>query len=131
MNTPASQAYLDQIELQLDEFSRALIGFQTESLIVASKALQTIAIEFSKVMQQQLVDLRADPALHFRVKRIAASLALRRESLFRHAVIVERSLAALVPSSQSGTYAPSSGLYARQAYGSAGRQSGEFKALSA
>ncbi len=131
MNTLALQAYLDQIEAQLDEFSRALVGFQTESLVVASKALQTIAIELSKLMQQRSVDLRADPALHFRMKKIAASLALRRESLLRHAVIVERSLAALVPASQAGTYAPASGVYARQTYGSAGRQSGEFRALSA
>jgi hypothetical protein len=130
MSTLESQAYLDQIESQLDEFSKALVDFQSDSLVVASTALQTISIAFSKFMQQR-PDLRADPGLHLRVRKIAAALAVRRESLFRHAVIVERSLAALVPSSQSNTYAPSSGLNVRQAYGSAGRQSGEFRSLSA
>jgi hypothetical protein len=66
-----------------------------------------------------------------RIKEIAAKLASLREALLRQNVVVGLSLAALIPATEMGIYTPQTGFSVRRPYGSAGRQSGEFKAFSA
>jgi hypothetical protein len=90
-----------------------------------------MAVLFSKMLQQTAASLRSNPPAQLRVTRIGAMLGSMREGLMRHSVRVDRALAALVPATQNHTYAPNAGAYGRQPYGSAGRQSGEFRSLSA
>jgi hypothetical protein len=130
MNSLKLSSVLDHVESQLELFSEALTGHQADQMAEAAKALQAAAVNFSKLFQQQPIGSIRDVAMQLRLKRVAASLASRRENLIRCSVMVDRALAAIVPASQSDTYAPSKGALSRQAYGSAGRQSGEFKGFS-
>ena len=57
---------------------------------------------------------------------MARRLAQQRESLIRRAALVDRSLNALVPATRGASYAPGA-----SAYGTAGRQTGSFRVLSA
>lgn len=124
-------AALDQVQAQLDTVSQALIDSDADSLVVAATALQAAAISLSRLAQVAPHQIKQNRAHQLRIRQIHDVLASRREILIRRSVMVERALAALVPQSQASTYAPSSGAYGRQPYGSAGRQSGEFKVLSA
>lgn len=122
---------LSQFETQLALLSAALVRNNTDEMLAASAELHALSVVFSKVLQQAAASIRQSPPAQLRIKKIAANLSSVRQGLIRHSVMVERALAALVPATQNNTYAPSTGAYGRKPYGSAGRQSGEFKALSA
>ncbi|MDD2880944.1 MAG: hypothetical protein PHQ58_10925 [Rhodoferax sp.] len=131
MNPQSLDSQLSKFEAQLALLSAALIRNDANELVATSAELQSMAVMFSRVLQQTAASLRHNPAAMLRVKKIHAALGSIREGLLRQRVQVDRSLAALVPASQNNTYSPSAGGYGRQPYGSAGRQSGEFRALSA
>ena len=130
MNTNHFESQLSQVETQLALLSAALIRDDGNELVAVSTEIQSMAVLFARVLQQAAVSLKNNPAAQWRVKKISATLASIREGLIRHSVKVDRALAALVPATQEVTYSPKSGAYARQPYGSAGRQSGEFRVLS-
>lgn len=131
MNLQALEGQLSQFEAQLALLSAALAQHNANELVAKSAELQSMAVLFSKILQQAAASLKNNPPAQLRVKKIHAMLGSMREGLMRHSVQVERALAALVPASQNNTYAPNAGAYGHQPYGSAGRQSGEFRALSA
>ena len=131
MNPQNLDGQLSQFEAQLALLSAALIRNDANELVATSAELQSMAVLFSKVLQQTASNLRHNPPALRRVKQIHAALASMREGLLRQRVHVDRALAALVPATQNNTYSPNAGAYGRQPYGSAGRQSGEFSALAA
>ena len=131
MNAQPFDSQLSQFEAQLALLSAALIRNDASELVVASAELQSMAVLFSRVVPQMAPSLRNSPPALMRVKKIHATLTSMREGLQRQRVQVDRALAALVPATQNNTYSPSAGAYGRQPYGSAGRQSGEFSALTA
>jgi hypothetical protein len=131
MNSQLLDSQLNQFEAQLALLSAALMRNDANELVATSAELQSMTVLFSRVLQQTAASLRHNPAAFLRVKKIHATLGSVREGLMRHRVQVDRTLAALVPASQNNTYSPNAGGYGRQPYGSAGRQSGEFKSLSA
>jgi len=131
MKTVPKIAVLDQIEAQIDQFASALRTNQTEDLTSAATALQATVRELSRSPLHEFAGTVRDMVLQNRLKKIAASLFSQRESLLRHSVITERTLAALMPASLATTYSPAAGAYAGRTYGSAGRQSGEFRSLAA
>jgi hypothetical protein len=121
---------LSQFEAQLALLSEALLRRDSHGLVAASVELQSTVVLFSRALQVAAAQIRQDPQAQLRVKKIAAALSSVRQGLLRQSVVVDRALGALVPAAKSNTYAPNAG-YGRQPYGSAGRQSGEFRALSA
>lgn len=131
MNTANLQTQLDQIENKIAALSQALITSDTQQLQLAAVALQSAALELANLVKQQPQNSQYGASLQLRLKKIATLLASRRETLIRQSAAVAQALAALVPSSQSNTYAPMAGSYGRQPYGVLARQSGEFKAFSA
>lgn len=131
MNTHPFESQLNLFEGQLALLSAALLSNDVHALVAAAGELQAMAVLFSKVLQPAAASLKNNPSARMRVKRLSATLGSMREALLRQSVRVDRALSALVPASQSHTYAPKTGVYARQPYGSVGRQSGEFRVLAA
>jgi len=131
MKTISEVAVLDQIEAEIEQLSSALLSHQTEHLTSAAAALQATALGLSSAPLRESASTADNRALQNRLKKIAASLFSQRESLLRHSVLTERSLAALMPASRATTYSPATGAHSGRNYGSAGRQSGEFKSLAA
>lgn len=131
MNSQNLDGQLSQFEAQLALLSASLIRNDANELVATSAELQSMAVLFSKALQQTASGLRNNPSALLRVKKIHAALTSMREGLLRQRAQVDRALAALVPATQNNTYLPSAGAYGRQPYGSAGRQSGEFSALAA
>lgn len=117
---------LAHVELQFSGVSDALVSGEPVALEAASTALRQAAMDFSVLMQRLTPADLKHKDLKSRLKTIVDGMAIRRESLIRRTAMVERALSAVVPASDNNTYAPSSGPY-----GSAGKQSGAFKYLSA
>lgn len=131
MNSQNLESQLSQFEAQLALLSEALAQNDAKTLVATSAELQSMVVLFSKILQQTAANLKHNSPALLRVKKIHATLGSMREGVMRHSVRVDRALAALVPATQNNTYSPSAGAYGRQPYGSAGRQSGEFRSLSA
>ena len=127
----ALDSQLGRFESQLALLSSAFLSHEPSELVAASAELQSMVVLFAKVIQPVAASLKTNPSAQWRVKRIAAQLDALRQAILRNSVVVDRALATLMPSCQENTYAPKTGAYPRQPYGSAGRQSGEFRSLSA
>ena len=131
MNAQNIDNQLSDLEAQLALLSEALRRQDAHGLVAVSNELQSMVVYFSKTLQHPAAQIRQSPGAMARVKKIAAALGSMRQGVLRHSGAAERALVALVPAAQNDTYAPIAGAYGRQPYGSAGRQSGEFRALSA
>jgi hypothetical protein len=117
---------LVEVELHFNDVSAALISGEPLALAAASTALRQASIDFSVLLQRlSPLDLQ-NGDFKLRLKKIAIGMASQRESLIRRSALVEMALNAIVPATQSTTYARATGPY-----GSAGKQSGAFKYLSA
>jgi hypothetical protein len=131
MNPEEFESQLSQFEAQLALLFDALARNDANELVAASAELHSTTVVFSKVLRQLALNLQGNLPDQVRIQKMAAGLACAREGLVRRCVGVERGLAALMPAAQNATYAPLSGGFARRSYGSAGRQSGEFRVVSA
>lgn len=117
---------LVEVELHFNDVSAALISGEPLALAAASTALRQASIDFSALLQRlSPLDLQ-NGDFKLRLKKIAVGMASQRESLIRRSALVEMALNAIVPATQPTTYARAAGPY-----GSAVRQSGAFKYLSA
>lgn len=117
---------LTEVELDFNDVAAALVSGEPLALATASAALRQSAMDLSALLQHQApIDLK-NKNLKLRLKRLADGMAAQRESLIRRTVLVERGLHAIVPATQSATYAQAAGPY-----GSAGKQTGVFKYLAA
>ncbi len=112
---------LASIEQLIQDVSDALVQGEPQALSLASTALRQAAVNFSQSLPRLGGVALRTPALQLRLKRIAAHLVIRRESLIRQSVVVERSLHTLVPATQTATYAKAIGPY-----GTPGKPSGTF-----
>lgn len=117
---------LVEVELHFNDVSIALISGEPLALAAASTALRQASIDFSALLQRLSPQDLQEGDLKLRLKKIALGMASQRESLIRRSALVEMALNAIVPATQSATYARTAGPY-----GSAVRQSGAFKSLSA
>jgi hypothetical protein len=117
---------LVEVELHFSDVSTALISGEPLALAAASGALRQASVDFSALLQRLSPHDLQNGDFKLRLKRIAVGMASQRESLIRRSALVEMALNAIVPATQSTTYARTAGPY-----GSAGRKSGEFKSLSA
>lgn len=119
---------LTQVERHFDDASAALVSGEPLALLSASTALRQGAIDLSTLLQNLSPKDRKNQELTSRLRRLSEGMAVRRESLARRTVLIERSLNALVPAAQAVGYAPAS---ANGRYGGPGKQTGAFKVLSA
>lgn len=117
---------LADVESHFDDLSKALVSGEPIALAAASAALQQAAIVFSQLLQRLTPVELKNNELKSRLKILSDGMVLRRESLIRRTVLVERALNAIVPATCSATYSRAAGPY-----GSAGKQSGAFKSLAA
>lgn len=117
---------LTQLERQFSDVSDALVSGEPVALEAASTALRQAAMDFSALTQRLTPADLKHKDLKARLKTIVDGMAIRRESLIRRTAMVERALNAVVPASGNNTYSPAS-----SPYGSAGKQSGALKYLSA
>jgi hypothetical protein len=124
------QSHLEIIENHINSVTQLLQGSASADLTPACMALQSAMLDFSKLMQHNQVKLDVDSALKARLRKASLSLASCRESLARRAALTQGALGMLMPASRQDTYTPATSRYARQPYGSAGRQSGEFQMTS-
>jgi len=131
MASHSVQCQLDTIESQINQFSQSLFDPAAGDLLQAASSLQTAVLELSRLMQRGPTGLDKDPSLKVRVRKISVALTSCREALMRRAYITQSALSTLMPATRDATYAPAAGKYARQPYGSAGRQSGEFRVVRA
>jgi len=122
---------LEQVERQVAQVSETLLDMSLGDLPQVCTAMQAVVVDFSKLAQQLPNEFKADRLLQLRLRKVAASLTSCRESLIRRSVITQQALGALVPATRSDTYAPAAGPLSPKTYGSAGRQSGEFRTVSA
>jgi hypothetical protein len=117
---------LINVELHLNAVSAALVSGEVVALEASSSALRQASVDFSALVKRLSPKDLDDERVKFRFKKIASGIASQRESLIRRAVLVDIALKTVVPATQATTYAQVAGPY-----GSAGKQSGAFKYLSA
>ena len=117
---------LTDVESHFDVLSEALVSGDPVALEAASAALQQVALGFSQLVQRLTPTELQNKELKARLKILSDGMALRRESLIRRTVLVERALNAIVPATCAATYSRTAGPY-----GSAGTQTGAFRSLSA
>ena len=120
------ETFFANTERHVAEVAAAVVSGEPQSLGIASASLRQATLTLSDAVQRLSPDQQRDPRVSARVRKMAAALALLRESLIRRTVLVERALNTLVPATRDGGYAQGSG-----AYGRLGRQSGAFGRLSA
>ena len=124
--SPSLENALSQAEKTLTEVSAALVSGEPSAVLSASAALKLATLDCAQLMQRLTPEDLKNPTLKLRLKIIAAGLAVRRESLIRRSVLVERALNAVVPATRNTTYAAAAGPY-----GTAAKSSGSFRYLSA
>jgi len=122
---------LAQVELQVAQVSETLLDMSLGDLPQVCKSMQAAVVDFSKLAQHMPTQFKTDQPLQLRLRKVAAALTSCRESLLRRSVITQQALGALVPATRSDTYASAAGPRSSKTYGSAGRQSGEFRMVSA
>lgn len=126
------QSHLDIIDTHINQVSRYLLDPSSGDLRQASVDLQEAVIALSRLPQLSSSNRQVESSLHMRLRQTKASFDACRETLMRRSILTESSLNTLMPATRSATYAaPATARYSRQPYGSAGRQSGEFRATSA
>lgn len=119
------EALID-VEGHFNDMSMALVSGEPLALGNASAALRQGATDFSELLQRLTPLELKNKDLKLRLKKLSDGMVLRRESLIRRTVLVERALNAIVPATCSATYSQAAGPY-----GSPGRQTGAFKVLAA
>ncbi len=125
MSTSIEKSFADA-ERHVAEVAVAIVSGEPQSLGIASASLRQATLTLSDAVQRLSPAQQRDPRVSARVRKMAAALALQRESLIRRTVLVERALNTLVPATRDAGYAQGAG-----AYGRPGRQSGAFGRLSA
>lgn len=114
------------LESHFNDMSTAVVSGEPLALCAASAALRQAAIDFSELLQRLTPAELNNRDLKLRLRTLSDGMAVRRESLIRRTVLVERALNAIVPATVSATYSRVAGPY-----GNPGKQTGAFKVLAA
>jgi hypothetical protein len=117
---------LTQVEFNLGKVAAALETGEPVALVQASAALRQSAVALSPLVQRLTPQERQDKELAQRLKQVSAAMAAQRQGLTHRSVLVARALHVVVPATRESTYATTGGPY-----GSAVKQTGAFKYLSA
>lgn len=117
---------LSEIEQQCAVLTAAVDSGEPMSLEAVSTQLRQLALDLTRSQEVALLDAQAMRAFKARLQKVAGWIGAQRGSLARRAAVVERGLNAMVPATRESTYGQAAGPY-----GSAAKQSGAFKFLSA
>jgi len=101
------------------------------SLEAAGASLYVQAFRLTALADKAQVATKKDAKLAQCLHHVAATLVSCQSQLARRAAINAQALQTLLPAARSDTYAGGIRHRAAQPYGSAGRQSGEFKVICA
>jgi hypothetical protein len=113
-------------EKSFHELSQALVSGEPATLTESSAKLQRAALQLSLLLGKLSPQDPCAQVFKGRLKQLASGLNVRRESLIRRTVLVDRALNALVPSTVRTTYGANTKTYA-----GVGKQTGAFKFLAA
>ncbi len=111
---------------QVEMLDAALVQGDVAALEAASQAVRQAAVSLHALAQRLPLDEAGRTEFRQRLLPLSQGLGQQRGNLARRAVGVDRALEIMLPQSRESTYAPESATY-----GSATRQSGAFKYLSA
>lgn len=118
--------HLDLIEQQFNELSALLVDGNPSGVQSASAAMQQLAVDLIQMADDIGRTSLLSPSRALRIQTLATALPVLRATLLRRSAYVERALEMVIPATQKAT------TYAGGAtYGTAMRQSGAFKLLSA
>lgn len=125
------ESQLSLIEAQLAFLREASLAGDPTQLPLALADLQPMLMDLSQTLSAATSTQTFNAKLEARLKKSLALMSSLREGVIRQSVGVDRALSALVPAAQSITYGSASSNLRHQPYGSAARQSGEFKMVVA
>lgn len=112
--------HLDLLEQQFKEVFVAVAEDDAALLQSGSATLQQLAVHFVQMMDDMAPGDLAAASRVMRIKALANSFPVLRESLLRRSAYVEQALQLVVPTAPKATYADHS------RYGNGARQAGAF-----
>lgn len=123
---------LDDAQASVDTLAQVLAQpLSASELTAASAAVNEQSFRLLALINQGHTAIENDATLVQRARRVGAMLASCQEHLARHATLADQALRMLLPTVRTDTYAGAMSGRPGQPYGSAGRSSGEFRAVSA
>jgi hypothetical protein len=120
---------LDLVEQQFRQVAALLAQADAPNVQTASAALQSLSVEFSRLLQSantSRVSLTAQKSLRRRLVPLAAGMQMLRDNLSRQAALNQMALNVLVPAPAKSTYSGGSSVY-----GTVARQGGVQRFLAA
>ncbi len=125
------EGQLSLIEAQLAFLRETSLADDPTQLPHALAELQPMLVDLSQTIGAATSTQTSNAKLEARLKKSFAMVSSLREGVIRQIVGVECALSALVPATQSITYGGGRTTLRHQPYGTAARQSGEFKMVVA
>lgn len=112
-NIPTSTSGLiDRLEHQLELVASHLAVGDANNLQIASESLQSLAVEFSQLLQAAPARGADRRALRNRVRAMFSALQILRDNLSRRAAFTTSSLKILLPETAKSTYLDGKSVYA-------------------
>jgi hypothetical protein len=125
------ESQLSLIEAKLAFLREASLAGDPTQLPHAFAELQPMLVDLSHTLRNANSLATRNVLVRERLQKSFALVSSVREGLIRQSRVVDRALSALVPAAQAITYGNASSAVRRQPYGTAARQSGEFKMVTA
>jgi ElaB/YqjD/DUF883 family membrane-anchored ribosome-binding protein len=123
----ATTHQLDLVEQQFNQVAAFLASGQAPQLETASQALQALAVDLARLLQNSTgASLATQQAIRQRVVALAQGLQMLRDNLSRQTAYTQQALEVVVPTAPNSTYGGGSSVY-----GTVARQGGVQKYLAA
>jgi ElaB/YqjD/DUF883 family membrane-anchored ribosome-binding protein len=123
----ATTHQLDLVEQQFNQVAAFLASGQAPQLETASQALQALAVDLARLLQNSTgASLATQQAIRQRVVALAQGLQMLRDNLSRQTAYTQQALEVVVPTAPKSTYGGGSSVY-----GTVARQGGVQKYLAA
>jgi hypothetical protein len=130
MDKLSVDSQLSLIEAQLAFLREASLAGDPMQLPPALAELQPMVMDLSQTLHTENSFATHSVLVRERLKKSFALVSSLREGLIRQSMVVDRALSALVPATQAITYGNARSALRHQPYGTAVRQSGEFKMVT-
>ncbi len=104
MMSPRFEASLSEVEQLLGGMSALLVQGDAPALETASTALRQAMVDLSNATSTEPPRVLQQAAVRSRLARVSQDLVRQREQLARRSVLVDRTLASVLPMEASATY---------------------------
>jgi hypothetical protein len=131
MDKLSVDSQLSLIEAQLAFLREASLAGDPTQLPPALAELQPMMMDLFETLHTENSFATHSVLVQERLKKSFALVSSLREGLIRQSMVVDRALSALVPATKAITYGNARSALRHQPYGTAARQSGEFKMVAA